>query len=144
MIRPIIFLFALLAFAGQPRPDFTGYWVAELKGTPYLTLEIKHGSSFSGAISTGSVNADAEGKVSEVVEPAGLPRKIVDVRVGPTGKLLFASKEGGGWTTEYEMELTQPDRASLKIDGMPVKPFDLSRKKLLVSNPASRLRSLFR
>ena len=82
----------------------------------------------SGAISTGSVNADADGNVSEVVEPAGQMRKIRDARIDRTGRLVFVTKEGDGQETEYEMGLTDNGKASLKIAGMPINPFPLVKK----------------
>lgn len=114
--------------AETSRPIFSGVWVAEFKGTPYLTLEIKQKGSLTGAISTGSVNADADGNVSEVVEPAGQMRQIRDARIDRTGKLVFVTKEGGGQETEFEMGLTEDGKASLKIAGMPINPFPLVKK----------------
>ncbi len=126
------FLLSMLSLLPMPaetsRPIFSGVWIAEFKGTPYLTLEIKQKRSLTGVISTGSVNADADGNVSEVVEPAGQMRKIRDARIDRTGKLVFVTKEGGGQETEYEMGLTEAGKASLKIAGMPVNPFPLVKK----------------
>ncbi len=132
MQRYSLFLLAIFSLLPMPaktsRPLFAGLWVAEFKGTPYLALEIKQKGSLTGAISTGSVNADAEGNVSEVVEPAGQMRRIYDARIDRTGRLVFVTKESGGQETEYQMGLTEDGKASLKIAGMPVNPFPLVKK----------------
>ena len=127
-LLPLLSLLMPMIPAETSRPIFSGVWVAEFKGTPYLTLEIKQKGSLTGAISTGSVNADADGNVSEVVEPAGQMRKIRDARIDRTGKLVFVTKEGGGQETEYEMGLTEDGKASLKIAGMPINPVPLVKK----------------
>ena len=127
-LLPLLSLLMPMIPAETSRPIFSGVWVAEFKGTPYLTLEIKQKGSLTGAISTGSVNADADGNVSEVVEPAGQMRQIRDARIDRTGKLVFVTKEGGGQETEFEMGLTEDGKASLKIAGMPINPFPLVKK----------------
>jgi hypothetical protein len=107
---------------------FAGSWSAELKGVRYVGLEIRNTQPVSGEIKTGSINADENGNVSEVIEEATASRNLIDPKLVDR-RLVFKTKEADGEFTEYEMSIIEPGKASLKMAGMPIKPFTLTKAK---------------
>jgi hypothetical protein len=107
---------------------FAGSWSAEFKGARYVALEVRNTQPVSGEIKTGSVNADENGNVSEVIEEALVSKNLIDPKIVQR-MLVFKTKDTDGELTEYEMTIVGPDKASLRITGMPIKPFTLTRAK---------------
>jgi hypothetical protein len=116
---------------GSPPPSvarFVGSWNAEFKGVRYVGLDIRNTQLISGEIKTGRVNADENGNISEVIEEAVESKNLIDPKV-VDAKLVFKTKEADGELIEYEMSIVEPGKASLRIAGMPIKPFSLTKAK---------------
>jgi hypothetical protein len=111
----------------EARP-FVGTWSAKHNGVVYVQLEVRDAQSLSGRILTGTISADEDGRLIDVLDPATSEYALLDVRVSK-GKLTFRTKDPGGEITEYEMTMTTAGRGSLRIAGAPLRPFTMTRRE---------------
>jgi hypothetical protein len=93
--------------------DFSGTWVAQLKGQTYARLQLTvSDGKIHGQLSLAGIHVDANGEVDSVTDGFGDPKPIFDVGVRD-GILSFARKDEDD-TDRFELRLVD-GRASLVL-----------------------------
>jgi TonB family protein len=108
---------------------FAGDWQAKFDNQQFvkLNLAVQNGQ-LAGAISTGDVNLDSDGKVTEVTHSLRSAVPILEAKM--EGHNLFFKQQDGSDTLSYQMKVVGADEARLQMldtGSVQVQPFTLHR-----------------
>ena len=121
---------------------FVGTWQAQFQGKTFVTIKLEdQNGKLAGSISHSQIQLDNQGELTSAEAQDG---EDAFTEVKTSDKVLHLTSKGanGQDTTQYEMELTGTDEATLKFVGLPSgatapKPWTLHRGVAIAAHTPS-------